>query len=602
MAKLSDMLNVPDDPRAAKKVVSEYRKQQYLEALKELADRRVEALNLYEPLPFQQAFHACRAVECLLRKGVRGGGSVAGFVEDARAATGRDPFDKYPKQDGVLVCLGYGENHIGRVIHRLLFRPGAFDIIRDEETKRWRTYRPWSRDEEIDGRKGDLERFAESTKAPPLIPERYIEGRFVWMNKGERVFTSVQMTTGWTIYAANSAGDPGQFQGFDVHLYHFDEDTATGGWLEEAQGRISRVGGLLRWTARQHARNDDMSKMIERADEQANEQNPTTVIISASIFDNIYYEKSKRDEMARVWKSMGDAVYRNRAFGEVVADSRYMYPTWSRSRHSAIQHDEPRLPIQKLLTELDGIPPAHWTRYMFLDPGHQRLAALFFAVPPPNEKYQGQPIGDFKVCYDELYLLNADARMLAVSLKEKTRGQTFERFVIDMQGGRLTGLAGGPPPFRKYEAEMAKHKIQCIRTGHRFAPAKPNIKGREEALRLWLAEREDGSPTILVVMQRCPNLARTMPKFRKKCVRIGGELMPIDERNPRSEHDAIDCLEYAAADGLPFVKHDGTLKRKLGRGDMFKAEEAQRKKIRSMNARLRGGKSTISLGPQGDAR
>src|SRR3972149_1588114 len=69
--------------------------------------------------------------------------SLAHFVEIARALTGQDPYGKYPKRDGLAVCVAYGERHIGTVIHRYLFRWGAFKMIRDLGSGDWRTYRPW---------------------------------------------------------------------------------------------------------------------------------------------------------------------------------------------------------------------------------------------------------------------------------------------------------------------------------------------------------------------------------------------------------------------------------------------------------------------------
>src|SRR5580700_2647978 len=71
----------------------------------ELSRREVEALRLYEPLPWQAKYHECLATEILVVGGNRSGKSLAASVEDARALCGCDPFNKYPKTDGILAIV-----------------------------------------------------------------------------------------------------------------------------------------------------------------------------------------------------------------------------------------------------------------------------------------------------------------------------------------------------------------------------------------------------------------------------------------------------------------------------------------------------------------
>src|SRR5678815_2985944 len=95
----------------------------------------------------------------------------------------RDRYNKYPKTGVQIVMLGYGEKHIGRVFYNKLFKPGIFRVIKDLETEKWRVYRPWPTEEG-----GDLDRASESLKAPPLIPDRFIQGKIAWEKRSERVF------------------------------------------------------------------------------------------------------------------------------------------------------------------------------------------------------------------------------------------------------------------------------------------------------------------------------------------------------------------------------------------------------------------------------
>ena len=109
----------------------------------ERARRECEALRLYEPLPFQEKYHSCQSKEALIQAGNQVGKSLAAFVEDARAATGQDPYGKYPKENGIMVCLGMDEGHIGRTIHKYLFRAGAYKIIRGPINGKRRAWKPW---------------------------------------------------------------------------------------------------------------------------------------------------------------------------------------------------------------------------------------------------------------------------------------------------------------------------------------------------------------------------------------------------------------------------------------------------------------------------
>ena len=102
--------------------VTEYQKTHIRQLHAEKAKRDSEALRLYEPLPFQDSFHACQAKEALIQAGNQVGKSLCAFVEDARAATGQDPYGKYPKENGTMVCLGRDEGHIGRTLHNYLFQ------------------------------------------------------------------------------------------------------------------------------------------------------------------------------------------------------------------------------------------------------------------------------------------------------------------------------------------------------------------------------------------------------------------------------------------------------------------------------------------------
>ena len=568
-----------------------HERSEFLKISKELANRSCEALRLYSPLAFQQKFHECTAKECICLKGNRAGGSVAGFVEDARAVTGRDPLKKYPPRDGTCVCLGFGEKHIGRVIHKFLFRAGAFRIIRDEETREWRVYRPWPKDQG-----GDQERESEAKPCPPLIPPRMIaEDGMVWERRGDRVFSVCRLTTGWEIFALNSAGDPSQAQGFDVNLYHIDEDTANVGWYEEAIGRTAIPKGLIRWTALPHSRNDDILNMMQRAEDEMNEgvENPTTVCIRASMFDNPYYPEESRQANIKIWSAQGEEVLRKRAYGELVVDSLLVYPTFSKFIHTtAIEDDEKANPALRAYRDNGGNPPEDWCLSFACDPGHTIFAGLCLATPPPS-------LGDFRIVFDEMYIRQCDAERFGVEAEKRMRQRAFERFIIDAHGGRLTDFGSGIRPQKLYEMQLKQRNLKCHSTGSYFIAGSDDIEGREQVVREWLRVRQDGSAKLYIDVNRCPNLTREMERFKKKQQKVGGNMIVLDEANRKSACHAIECLEYLAAHGCEYVRPPkprvvNTWVKQVMRD---RDTRARKRRMRSPSA----GRQSIVLAPRGDS-
>lgn len=528
--------------------------------------------------------------------------SLAGFVEVARAVTGQDPYNKYPKENGCAVCLGYGEKHIGRVIYKYLFQVGAFNIIRDQETNEWRTFRPWSPDREWQGKKGDKGREAEIQPAPPLVPERFIKGKIAFEKKSEFIFSRVEFVNGWVLYALNSAGDPSQAQGFQANLYHIDEDVATSGWHEEAIGRTMTREGLIRWTALPHQKTNEILEMIQRAEEQEKDENPRTVCLRATMYDNPYIPEESIKENERIWKSAGEDIYRKRALGELTLDKVNVYPGFSKWTHNAIRMvtDSERMeeasgvtirnPAQKILSDNGGIPPEDWCKYMIVDPGHAVCAVGYFCVPPPE-------VGHYKILYDEDYLTGATAKTFGAAVEKKIRNTYFEDFIIDAHGGRLTSLESGIQPRIKYQEELEERGVRCEKRGSRFLDGSDDIPGRELALREWLMIRSDGYPTFMVYVEKCPNFVREIQNFKKKTVRIAGREITTDDANRRGACHMVEVSEYGAAHGLPYVRP----KRKVVSGgpvDWILKGREMRQAQREANGQG-GNDKYINLGPTG---
>ena len=580
---------------------NQFEQKQLESDLAELALRDCEAINLYEPLSYQRQFHESKVQQCLVQKGNRTGATLSLMVELARAVTGQDPFHKYPKEDGKAVIVVYGEKHVGRVVFNGLFRSGhfkGFRLIRDLNTGAWRAYRPWP---VKDG--GDLERFEESRPHGPLIPKRYIDGRISWLKRSERIFSMIRFTTGWELYAANSAGDPGQFQGMSINLYGIDEDLATSGWYEEALGRLTDVGGLLRWTALPHAKNDEMMKLIELAEKEVDKPKPDAIVIRASIFDNKFLDPEKRDSIVASWRSMGEDVYRKRVHGELDMASTLMYPTFNRRTHDVMYsptlaedqeelrrtdgviHDKWDAP--RILAARMGEPPDDWTRYASCDPGYNTFAIEFLAVPPPE-------LGEYVFVYDECYLHEAFSWHFGEAMRERCEGKVIQAFYMDFHGGKLRSLGSGQVPIEEYREALKVRGVRSEATDHSFWPGCDDVKYREEVMREHLAVQRHGRPKLMIVAGKCPAFASEMEKFRKKTIRQRGKDLPTDEGDRRAGTHAIEAVEQSIAAGLPYVKP-----RPKAVHDFLKKPRLSFEQRCAAGQRAFAGRSYISLGPQG---
>lgn len=528
------------------------------ELVKLAAEKQCESLQLYEPTPFQEVYHRQKVKEVILSKGNQCGGSLAGGVEVARCVTNQDPYGKYPG-GGVVACLGYGEGHIGRVIHKYLFRWGAFEIIRDLKTGLWRTFRPWPASETRLGKEGDLERKPDARPAPPLIPRRFIDGRFSWKKRSEYIFSYVKLNTGWEIYAFNSAGEYEHSQGFQCDLFWIDEDVARDGWVAEATARLSKRDGKLRWTAMPHMETEDLTLIVQRAEEEAGKETPRTVVIYAGIDDNPYLSDKVKEDNRAIWRSMGDMEYVRRTTGRLLTGSIRMYPSFDKSVHAAVVEkeylDDPDLPlVKRLLTERKGEIPDDWCRYLSIDPGYTVAAGVFIAVPPPDV------FGVYRIAYDELYITNATASEFVRLLAQKVKPVPFREFLFDFHGGRLRSIATGDQPLDVYMREFRKAGIRSDYRGGYFTPGCDEIKVREMALREWLTIRSAGNkqeinqPTFLVIPEKCPNLIREIEGFKRKTAIVNGKKVTLDEGNRKHATHAVEGLEMAAAHGLPFFR------------------------------------------------
>jgi hypothetical protein len=491
-----------------------------LEVLKEvqaeLKSRRNEALKLYEPMPLQEEMHACMASERIVLGGNRSGKSLSTFVEDARAATGQDPHKKYPERDGNLVVVGRNWPHIGLVAYPLLFKAGAFKIIKDLETGEWRAYRPNT----------DADRIKEAKPAPPLIPPRYVVDTS-WVLKNAGYCQKVTLSNGWVINFFSSEGEPPQ--GFQADLVHLDEDVSNPAWVGEMQARLADRKGRMVWSAMPHSKNDALLGLCERADREAEQgiDPPNIKKFVLRFLDNDHIDSKEKEKNIARWSALGVDELRMRAEGEFTQDSILMYPSFNPSVHLLPRTELP-----------DGQIPADWTRYVAIDPGHAVMACVFGAVPPDER---------FLLIYDELYIRNANALIWGEEFARKVNGQHIYAMIMDMHGGHLRDLGSGRLPSEMYSEQLRERNIRAELTGHQFIPGSDDIAARTGLVRQMLHIRGDGTTKLKVLEGSCPELLREIRRYKKKVVQSANGPFITDMPNTRGEVHAVQCCEYLCA-------------------------------------------------------
>jgi len=508
-------LNPPSLP--SRPTLTEYEKESLKEIQGELRSRKVEGLRLYQPTEQQAKIHACKASEVLVIGGNRSGKSLCTFVEDARAVTGQDPYDKYPKKDGRLVIVAKDWKHVGLTVVPLLFKEGAFKIIKDEETGEWRAFNPAT----------DSHRRDEVRPAPPLIPSRLIKKRS-WILRSANYMQSCTLHNGWEIHFFSSEGDPPQ--GFSCNRVHVDEDiTSDENWVPELLARIVDRRGTFCWSAMPHSTNNALLGLKERAEatEEALGDEAEIRLFKLRFLDNPHLDENEKRKSIERWAAVGDDVLRMRSEGDFITDSILVYPTFDMRIHGMSRLELP-----------NGLVPNNWCRYVAIDPGHAVTAALFLAVPP-NE--------DFWLCYDQLYLRQCNAQIFGEAFEKKTAGMHFHAFIIDAHGGRLRDIGSGRLPVEQYTEQMVNRGIRSQITGSSFLAGCDDILARTESTRNALHIRPEGLPLIRILEGACPDLEREIKRYRKLTNYVAGVAIVTDKPNTRGEVHLCQCLEYLCA-------------------------------------------------------
>lgn len=518
----------------------------------EAANRRKEALQVYKPQVQQIPFHTSTANERVVRGGKRSGKTVCAAMEFASLVTGIPMLGadgvpmplkhriSQPTDPLLFWVIGYDSRHIGETIFHKLFKPGLFRIIQDEVTNQWRVFN------EVDPR--DRVRFAESEPVGPAIPPRMVkEESWVWENKNENYFKSVELTNGARIHAyISSTLHPKQ--GDAVMGIWIDEDIQRAAHLKEWQDRLTTLNGWLIWSAWPHGANPALVGMLQRAKEELEEkpERPTIEAFKLVMTDNEYIsEEGKENAIARMGSD--DEIAR-RNEGELLMDQLVMYD-FMPAIHlvNPIDHAKPqdaKQVIEQIIGRY-GELPADWTRYLSIDPSNTRTAVLVGTVPPPE--WLGCRFGDLLVIEREL----VGRRMLAIDLARAVAQMIgfwrLEAMVMDQNAGRQTHAGRGETTSQLYEEAFATVGIEAHVGKSSFIPGCNEPQKRYALVRNRMRVSPFGTAQLLFVENKTVYTQREFLSYTKKTTDVDGELQIFDEpANPRV-HDCMAGLEYLVA-------------------------------------------------------
>ncbi len=524
--------------------------------------RDKEALRLYEPLAFQIGFHASHAPERSLRAANRAGKTLSAAVEFARAVTGQDPHNKYPKAAGRAIIVCKNEKQCGEVVFKKLFKPGAFWVIKDEETRQWRPYIP----------DRDQHRRSERKKAPPLIPSRFYNPKDItWNKKNAEIPEKIVLKNGWEIYFFSSLGQAPQ--GWDVDLAWFDEEIVHPSWYNEIAARlIDRaeydpvrgvwVGGKFFWSATPQAGTLKLYEIHQRARDAAEDEHPPVTEHTATMFDNPYLSDGAKAMFAQKLENNSDEAA-VRIYGEFALLGLRIYQEFApRGVHGCKAFDI----------------PANWTRYIAVDPGRQVCAVLFAAVPPPSDLRHKHVF-----FYDELYIRRCNAAIFAEKLANKIGRDVIYEALIDHHAGRVTEMGSGKTVEEQYRVELKKRRVKFEKTGSaHFTWGSDNVEARILAVKSGL-QVSDGSARFVVFTDKCPNLIKEAEEYcNAKDAKTG---LPLDRPLKLNDH-LVDDWGYLAMHKLTW---HGSKPRKEKGGPAYQAMSAKWSKAKNKGKSIRVG-------------
>lgn len=485
--------------------------------IEELCRRQKDALSLYIPQAPALAFHQSTARTRMMIGPNRSGKTLTGSVEVARICRGLDPYadaKRIPQKNGVLLAVGKDGDHLADPMWKKLSWPGAFWIIRDQDTKQWRSVRPNPKDptqlDPYDESErpfflGGKKKKSEWRPAPPLIPPSAIDGSPVWEHAGLGIPRLVRLTSGWQIRFHTSRGNIRM--GIIVNVGWFDEEIDGQRWYPETRARLVDTDGMFIWTATPEGATHQLLALHEAMESGTEGIEEFNLSLEDSPFMTRAAKRAFYDGLSPDEREV-------KYYGKFAILGFKTYPTYSLQTHGVDPFDIPK----------------DWMRLLAIDPG-ARGGVLFGAVPPDASSLD---------IFGELTLPNASADVLAERIAQRTNGYKWETFIMDGHAGKQTPMNFDHRVVDHWRKAFEKHGLQSRLTQYGFQYGSDNTAARVLSVKKLLQDvSADGKTKI---------------RFHRGCVPMLDHQMrhriykpDMERRDDRTQHDMVDALEYLAA-------------------------------------------------------
>lgn len=483
-------------------------------------------------------------------------------MEFALCITGMHPGQEdgskgIPTNDGKAQVLGRDSDHLADPLWRTLAYPGAFWVIRDEQSGEVRPLEVSRKNHRI--RQKDLKRRREWMPAPPILSPDQLDGEPVWTHRGRGLPKQIRLKSGWEVLFATNEGKVKQ--GNRIHLAWFDEEVSSAHWYRETMRGLMDWDGIFWWSATPQTG----SVALYDLHQKALEGDSGVEEFFLHIKDNPYITPEAKEEF---YNSLLTEEDRSVAWhGNYLMTGLIVYPELDCEKEDGVHYCR---------WEKEN-PPLEWMKVIATDPGYRASASLFGALSPDGELH----------IYDELYLKGKSAKQWAPEVSAKLCRQTGyqeqpNKHVFDYQGGRITEMASGQTVMSQYMDELARVGVRHHgNTGPYFSKGQKDVMARTESTKNLLAPDNRGRIKVRIDPHRCPNLVREMKLQRWK--QGTGR-----EKRELVENHLVDCFEYLCAYPLRYIH---PIVRGLSAEDMDKnpillALEEKRKRQRGVPGAL----------------
>lgn len=391
--------------------------------------------------------------------------------------------------------------HLGNVVYKKCFRAGAFDMVKDPLSGRWRAFHPVQ----------DADLVHLKKPAPPLIPRRFIKS-ISWDEKKAHIPKIITMTNGWEIHFFSSLAELPQGQAIDG--WWIDEEVKRENIIEELRARCIDRRGKGFWSATPQQGSNQLFDLHERSGDV------DTETFHVHILDNPYVPE---DEKEAFYRGLTEEQRRVRWDGQFLLSGFMVYPEFSKVIHAWPEQSGWQV-------------PKDWAHYMSVDPGRQVCAVTFLAVPPPW-------LGRWVLIHDELYIEKCDADLFGKMVARKSiGGRVYEAALIDGHMGRVSDMGSGRNIEVQYQQALVKYDVQ-FRHGAGFTWGCDDVQAGLSAVREWLRIGAVGKPYLFVNLMACPNLVSEFARYRFN--QDPKTKLPTDQPIKRNDH-LMDTVRYFA--------------------------------------------------------